>query len=72
MKKFLLIIGVALIAASILALLFAALNRYGYYHALDGSALHFVKLYRRMTVSFIVGLGLAVLGVACIIIRTKL
>lgn len=72
MKRVLLIIGIVLIIASILALLYAALSRYGYYHMLDGSAAHYANLHRRMTVSFIVGLVLAVLGAACIIIRTKL
>ena len=72
MKKALLIIGIILIIAGVLALLFAALNRFGYYNLLDGSSEQYAALRRRMNISFIAGLALAALGAACIFIRTRL
>lgn len=38
MKKLLLIAGVVIIIAGVIALLFSALQRFGYYHLLDGEA----------------------------------
>lgn len=72
MKKLLLIFGIILIAAGVLALLFAALNRFGYYNLLDGSAEQYAALRRRMNISFFAGLALAALGAVCIFIRTRL
>lgn len=72
MKKLLLIIGIALIAAGVLALLFAWLNRFGYYNLLDGSSEQYAALRRRMNISFIAGLVLASLGAVCLLIRTRL
>ena len=72
MKKLLLIFGIILIIAGVLALLFAVLNRFGYYNLLDGSAEQYAALRRRMNISFFAGLALAALGAACIFIRTRL
>ena len=72
MKKLLLIFGIILIVAGVLALLFAALNRFGYYNLLDGSAEQYAALRRRMNISFFAGLALAALGAVCIFIRTRL
>lgn len=70
--KELLIIGIISIIACVLSLLYAALNRYGYYHLHDGEGDMYTRLHRRMIVSFVVGIVLAVIGVACIIIWTKI
>ena len=68
MKKLLLIIGIAIIIVGVTALLFSALQRYGYYHLLDGDADLYARLHRRMIVFFVVGILLVVIGVSCIII----
>ncbi len=72
MKKLLLIIGIVLIAAGVLALLFAGLNWFGYYRVLDGSAELYARLHRRTVVFGAAGLVLASLGTACLIIRSRL
>ena len=70
--KELLIIGIISIIACVLSLLYAVLNRHGYYHLHDGEGDMYTRLHRRMIVSFLVGIVLAVIGVACIIIWTKI
>ena len=72
MRKLLLIIGIVLIAAGVLALLFAALNLFGYHRVLDGSAELYARLHRRSVLFGTVGLVLASLGTACLIIRSRL
>ena len=71
MKKMLLIAGITLIIASVLSLLYAALNLFGYYHVLDGSADLYSSLHRRMITFCLIGIVLAVLGTVCFIIRLK-
>jgi len=71
MKKMLLIAGITLIIASVLSLLYAALNLFGYYHVLDGSADLYSSLHRRMITFGLIGIVLAVLGTVCFIIRLK-
>ena len=71
MKRMLLIAGITLTIASVLSLLFAALNLFGYYHVLDGSAELYSRLYQRMIVFGLIGIVLAVLGAVCFIIRLK-
>lgn len=71
MKKLLLIIGIMSLIASVLSLLFAAFNYFGYYHLLDGSADLYVRLHQRMIAFFIIGIVLAIIGIICIIIRLK-
>ena len=48
MKKMLLIVGIILVIAFVLSLLYAALNLYVYYHALDGSAELYSSLHQRI------------------------
>ena len=69
MKKLLLIIGIVIIIVGVIALLFSALQRYGYYNLLDGDADMYMGLHRRMILFFVVGILLVVIGVSCIIIR---
>lgn len=71
MKKMLFIAGIILIIAAVLAFLYAALNLFGYYHVLDGSADLYSRMHRRMIASGVIGIILAALGAACLIIRLK-
>ena len=72
MKKLLLIVGIVLLAACIFSLLFAALNRFGYYRTLDGSAALYARLHRRMILFFVLGIVFAAVGTGCLIVRSKL
>ena len=72
MKKLLLIAGVVIIVAGVIALLFSALQRYGYYYLLDGDADMYIRLHWGMIISLVIGIVLVVMGAACLIIRTKL
>lgn len=69
MKDHLLIIGVIVVAVGVIALLFSALQRYGYYHLLDGDSVLYIGLHRRMIIFLVVGIILVMIGVSCIIIR---
>ena len=69
MKKLLLIIGIVIILVGVIALVFSALQRYGYYHLLDGDADLYTGLHRRMILFFVIGIILVVMGVSCIILR---
>ena len=71
MKQMLLIAGITLIIAGVLFLLFAALNLFGYYHVLDGSAELYSRMHQRTIVFGLIGIVLAVLGAVCFIIRLK-
>ena len=55
MKKFLLIIGIVIIIAGVIALLFSALQRFGYYHLFDGDADLYIRLHWGMIISFVIG-----------------
>ena len=72
MKTFLLITGIVVMIACVLSLLFAALNLFGYYRVLDGSPELYRDLQRRAIVFAALGLGLAAVGAACLIVRAKL
>ena len=72
MRKILLIVGIISVISCVLALLFAALNWYGYYHVLDGTAELYSRLRRRMVLFSVIGSGLAVVGIVCFIIRSKI
>lgn len=72
MKKLLLILGIVIIIAGVIALLFSALQRYGYYNILDGDADLYIELHRRMIISFVIGIVLEVIGVVCLIFRPKM
>lgn len=69
MKNHLLIIGIVVIAVGVIALLFSALQRYGYYHLLDGDSDLYIGLHRRMIIFLAVGIILVMIGVSCIIIH---
>ena len=72
MKKLLLIIGVVIVIAGVIALLFSALQLYGYYHLLDGDADMYIGLHWRMIISLVIGIVLVAMGAVCLIIRAKL
>lgn len=72
MEKSLLIVGIISIIACVLSLLYAALNRFGYYNILDADGDKYTRLHRRMTVSFTLGIALAIVGIACLFIRSKI
>ncbi len=71
MKKTLLIIGIVIIIAGILSLLFAGLNLFGYYHVLDGSPGLYRSLHQRSIVFAVIGIVLAVIGAVCIRVRKR-
>jgi len=70
MKRLLLIVGMISLIACVLSLLFSAFNRFGYYHMLDGSSDLYVRLHWRMVIFFVVGIVFAVIGTACLIVRS--
>jgi len=72
MKKLLLIVGVICLIACVLSLLFAAFSWFGYYHVLDGSAELYISLHQRMIIFFVIGIVLAAIGTASLIIRSKI
>ncbi len=72
MKQILLIVGIISIVLCVLSLLYASINWLGYYNLLDGSADLYARLHQRMIVFFIIGIVLAVIGIASLIIRTKI
>lgn len=72
MKKALLIIGIVILVACVLALIVALLFRFSYFHVLDGSDALYERLHRWMTGSFITSGILAVLGVTCLLARLKM
>ena len=72
MKKLLLVIGIVIVVAGIIALLFSAIQLYGYYHLLDGESDMYIGLHRRMIIYFVLGIVFAVIGAVCLIIRTKM
>jgi len=68
-KKLLLITGILIIILGVIALLFSALQRYGYYHLLDGDADMYLGMHRRMIQFLVIGIILVVIGAVCMIIR---
>ena len=72
MKKALLIIGIAIVVACAVALIMALFFRFSYYHVLDGSQALYDRLHRRMIISFIAGIVLAVIAAVCFIVRAKM
>lgn len=71
MKKWLLIAGIALLAACVLSLIFAAVNRFGYYHVMDGSTELYARLRSRMDLFFTAGVLCAALGGICMFFWAK-
>lgn len=72
LKKLLLIAGVVIIVAGVIALIFSALQRYGYYHLLDGDADMYIRLHWGMIISFAIGIVLVAIGAVCLIIHAKM
>ena len=72
MKKLLLILGIILSIVGVIALLFSALQGYGYYNILDGEADLYTKLHWRMIIFLVIGIVLEAIGAVCLIIRTKM
>lgn len=70
MEKTLLVVGIISIIACVLSLLYAALNRFGYYNILDAEADKYKKLHQGMIASFALGVAFAVVGIACLFIRS--
>ena len=71
MKKLLLILGLAALTVGVFCLLFAALNLFGYYHVLDGTAALYSRLHRRAFLFLAGGLVLAAGGAGCLFVRAK-
>ena len=72
MKKLLVIVGCIGLITGVLSLLLSAFFRHGYYNVLDGSGDLYASLHQRMIVFFVVGVILAVIGIASMVIRAKL
>ena len=72
MKKLLLIVGIVFIIACIIALLLAFINMQSYKSLRDGSPSHYDRLYQRMIVYFIIGIVLALAGIAVLVLRFKM
>ena len=72
MKKTLLIAGIILMVLALLSLLYGGLNMFGYYHVLDGSSSLYHRLHSRMILFFIIAAVLALIGTACLIIRSRI
>ena len=72
MKKLLLIVGIISFIVCGLSLLLSAFQCFGYYHVLHGTPALYIRLHQRMITFFVIGIVLAVIGIASLIIRTKL
>ena len=72
MKKLLFIVGFIGLITGALSLLLSAFFRHGYYNVLDGSGDLYASLHQRMIVFFVVGVILAAVGIASMVIRAKL
>lgn len=72
MKKALLIIGIVILVACVLALVVALFCRYMFFNVLDGSQALYERLHRNMTGFFIASGILAAAGVTCLIVRLKM
>ena len=72
MRKLMLILGVILVIAAVVALAYAALSLFGYYHVLDGSSALYSRLHSRAILFFIVGGVLLAIGIVSFIVRGRL
>ena len=72
MKKLLFIVGFIGLITGALSLLLSAFFRHGYYNVLDGSGDVYASLHQRMIVFFVIGVILAAVGIASMVIRAKL
>ena len=71
MRKFLLISGIILIAACVIALLLGALFLSGYHNVLDGSPELYARLHKRAVLFFVISGILAAAAIASFIFRAK-
>ena len=72
MKKLMSAAGIAAIVLGVLALLFSVFSWFGYYHGMDGSPEMYASLHRNMVLFLVIGLVLAAIGIACLIVRRKM
>ncbi len=72
MHKVLFILGIVCIVVSVLALLYAALQRFAYYHTLDGDSDMYARMHLHMIISFVIGIVFAIAAVVCFVIRSKM
>ena len=72
MHKVLFILGIVCIVIAVIALLYAALQRFGYYHVLDGDSDMYARMHLHMIVSFVIGIVFAFAAVVCFVIRAKM
>lgn len=72
MRKLLLIVGVIIIIACILSLLYAMLNFSAYKSLRDGTPEHYERLYKKAITFLVIGIILALIGVFCFIVRYKI
>ena len=68
----LLVVGIVSIIACVLSFLYAELNRNGYYNLLDGEGDMYIRMRQRMIIFAVIGIILAVIGIACIITWSKM
>ena len=71
MRKILLIAGIIVFVACAIAILAAIFFNYMYMHVLDGSTELYARLHSRAIISLVVGIVLAVIGIVCFIVRSK-
>ena len=71
MKRALRIIGILLIRASVLFLLFSVFTLFLYFHTYDATPEHYQSLYSGMVVTGIIGLVLAVAAAVCFRVRKR-
>ena len=72
MHKLLFILGIISIVISVIALLYAALQRFAYYHTHDGGSDMYARMHRHMIVSFVVFIIFAIAAVACFVFRSRM
>lgn len=72
MKKALLIIGIVIIVAGVLGLLWGALFKYISMNTLDGSVDLYIRQRKVMFAHLISGTIALVLGIVCLIVRGKI
>ncbi len=70
MKTVWLVVGIVLIFACVVSFLIAVLNWFGYYHVLDGEAELYAAMHRRAIVFGAIGIVLAAVGTACLVLRS--
>ena len=72
MKKLLLIVGVIVIIACILSLLYASLTFSAYKSLRDGTPEHYESLHKRAITCLVIGIILAVIAIVCFVLKCKI